>query len=91
MLYVYLINLAQAYYLDPSSKLWRKVIDEVAKDYPEVEVNHLLVDACAMHLITNPSQFDVIVTENLFGDILSDEAYQVQNHEWVHKVLGLVR
>ncbi|GEQ06818.1 3-isopropylmalate dehydrogenase [Staphylococcus gallinarum] len=57
-----------------SSKLWRKVIDEVAKDYPEVEVNHLLVDACAMHLITNPSQFDVIVTENLFGDILSDEA-----------------
>ena len=57
-----------------SSKLWRKVINDVAQDYPEVEVNHLLVDACAMHLITNPSQFDVIVTENLFGDILSDEA-----------------
>ncbi|MDG0844541.1 3-isopropylmalate dehydrogenase [Staphylococcus equorum] len=57
-----------------SSKLWRRVINEVSQDYPDVEVNHLLVDACAMHLITNPSQFDVIVTENLFGDILSDEA-----------------
>ena len=57
-----------------SSKLWRKVINDVSKEYPEVEVNHLLVDACAMHIITNPSQFDVIVTENLFGDILSDEA-----------------
>lgn len=57
-----------------SSKLWRRVVNEVSQDYPEVEVNHLLVDACAMHLITNPSQFDVIVTENLFGDILSDEA-----------------
>lgn len=57
-----------------SSKLWRQVINDVAVEYPEVEVNHLLVDACAMHLITNPSQFDVIVTENLFGDILSDEA-----------------
>lgn len=57
-----------------SSKLWRSVINDIASDYPDVEVNHLLVDACAMHLITNPSQFDVIVTENLFGDILSDEA-----------------
>ncbi|WP_436861251.1 3-isopropylmalate dehydrogenase [Staphylococcus caeli] len=57
-----------------SSKLWRNVINELSESYPEVEVNHLLVDACAMHLITNPSQFDVIVTENLFGDILSDEA-----------------
>lgn len=57
-----------------SSKLWRQVVNEVAADYPDVEVNHLLVDACAMHLIVNPSQFDVIVTENLFGDILSDEA-----------------
>lgn len=57
-----------------SSKLWRSVINELSESYPEVEVNHLLVDACAMHLITNPSQFDVIVTENLFGDILSDEA-----------------
>jgi len=57
-----------------SSKLWRNVINSISVEYPEVEVNHLLVDACAMHLITNPSQFDVIVTENLFGDILSDEA-----------------
>lgn len=57
-----------------SSKLWRNVINEVSQSYPDVEVNHLLVDACAMHLITNPSQFDVIVTENLFGDILSDES-----------------
>ncbi|UXS59170.1 3-isopropylmalate dehydrogenase [Staphylococcus ureilyticus] len=57
-----------------SSKLWRNVINDVSKDYPDVEVNHLLVDACAMHIITNPSQFDVIVTENFFGDILSDEA-----------------
>lgn len=57
-----------------SSKLWRNVINDVSKDYPDVKVNHLLVDACAMHIITNPSQFDVIVTENLFGDILSDEA-----------------
>ncbi|UXV35829.1 3-isopropylmalate dehydrogenase [Staphylococcus sp. IVB6181] len=57
-----------------SSKLWRKTINEVAASYPDVEVQHLLVDACSMHLITNPTQFDVIVTENLFGDILSDEA-----------------
>ena len=57
-----------------SSKLWRNVINDVSKDYPDVEVNHLHVDACAMHIITNPSQLDVIVTENLFGDILSDEA-----------------
>lgn len=57
-----------------SSKLWRQTIDEVSLEYPEVEVNHLLVDACSMHLITRPTDFDVIVTENLFGDILSDEA-----------------
>lgn len=57
-----------------SSKLWRKTFNEVAASYPDVEVQHLLVDACSMHLITNPTQFDVIVTENLFGDILSDEA-----------------
>src|SRR5699024_613903 len=57
-----------------SSKLWRKTVDEVSASYPDVEVEHLLVDACSMHLITRPTQFDVIVTENLFGDILSDEA-----------------
>ncbi|RKQ35669.1 3-isopropylmalate dehydrogenase [Oceanobacillus halophilus] len=57
-----------------SSRLWREVVEEKAKDYPDVTVEHLLVDAAAMKLITNPSQFDVIVTENLFGDILSDEA-----------------
>ncbi|GGI42495.1 3-isopropylmalate dehydrogenase [Mammaliicoccus stepanovicii] len=57
-----------------SSKLWRATLDNVSKSYPDVELNHLLVDACSMHLITNPKQFDVIVTENLFGDILSDEA-----------------
>ncbi|MEJ7346126.1 isocitrate/isopropylmalate family dehydrogenase, partial [Staphylococcus haemolyticus] len=57
-----------------SSKLWRQIVNDVKKDYPEVEVNHMLVDACSMHLITQPTQFDVIVTENLFGDILSDEA-----------------
>lgn len=57
-----------------TSKLWRKVVDELAQDYPDVEVEHQLVDSAAMLLITRPSQFDVIVTENLFGDILSDEA-----------------
>ncbi|WP_238141146.1 isocitrate/isopropylmalate family dehydrogenase, partial [Streptococcus suis] len=57
-----------------TSKLWRKVADEVAKDYPDVTLEHQLVDSAAMLLITNPSRFDVLVTENLFGDILSDEA-----------------
>ncbi|MBB6454127.1 3-isopropylmalate dehydrogenase [Salirhabdus euzebyi] len=57
-----------------SSKLWREVVEEKKKDYPDVIVQHLLVDAAAMKLVTNPSQFDVIVTENMFGDILSDEA-----------------
>lgn len=57
-----------------SSKLWRQTLETVSKQYPDVTLNHLLVDACSMHLITNPRQFDVIVTENLFGDILSDEA-----------------
>lgn len=57
-----------------SSKLWRQVVNEVASDYPEVAVDHLYVDAASMKIITNPSSFDVIVTENLFGDILSDEA-----------------
>lgn len=57
-----------------SSRLWREIVNEKSKDYPEVTVEHELVDAAAMKLITQPSQFDVIVTENLFGDILSDEA-----------------
>lgn len=57
-----------------TSRLWRQVVTEVANDYPDVTLDHLFVDACAMHLVTNPSRFDVIVTENLFGDILSDEA-----------------
>ncbi len=57
-----------------SSRLWRRVADRVAADYPDVQMEHLLVDSCAMHLIRRPSQFDVIVTENLFGDILTDEA-----------------
>ncbi|MGJ9457734.1 3-isopropylmalate dehydrogenase [Oceanobacillus sp. CF4.6] len=57
-----------------SSRMWREIVNEKAKDYPDVTVEHLLVDAAAMKLITQPNQFDVIVTENLFGDILSDEA-----------------
>jgi 3-isopropylmalate dehydrogenase len=56
------------------SRLWRKVVLEVAKDYPDVELSHMYVDNAAMQLVRAPSQFDVIVTENLFGDILSDEA-----------------
>ncbi|URZ87921.1 3-isopropylmalate dehydrogenase [Floricoccus penangensis] len=57
-----------------TSKLWRRVADQVALDYPDMTLEHQLVDSCAMLMITNPSRFDVIVTENLFGDILSDEA-----------------
>ena len=60
-----------------SSRLWRKVVEEVAKDYPDVELSHMLVDNCAMQLVKNPGQFDVILTENMFGDILSDEASMV--------------
>ncbi len=60
-----------------SSKLWRKVMEETAKDYPEVEVSYMYVDNCAMQLVRNPNQFDTIVTSNIFGDILSDEASMI--------------
>lgn len=60
-----------------SSRLWRRVINEVAIDYPEVEVNHLYIDNAAMQLVRDPKQFDVIITSNIFGDILSDEASMI--------------
>lgn len=60
-----------------SSRLWRAVVEEVAKDYPDVTLEHMLVDNCAMQLVKDPAQFDVVLTENMFGDILSDEASMV--------------
>ncbi len=60
-----------------SSRLWKKVIHELASEYPDVELTDMLVDNCAMQIVRNPSQFDVIVTENMFGDILSDEASMI--------------
>lgn len=60
-----------------SSRLWRKIVEDVAKDYPEVTYEHMLVDNCAMQLVKDPAQFDVVLTENMFGDILSDEASMI--------------
>ena len=60
-----------------SSRLWRSVVEDVAKDYPDVTLEHMLVDNCAMQLVRDPKQFDVILTENMFVDILSDEASMV--------------
>ncbi|SFR05177.1 3-isopropylmalate dehydrogenase [Desulfoscipio geothermicus] len=60
-----------------SSRLWREVVSGLAAEYPDVELNHMLVDNCAMQLVRNPKQFDVLLTENMFGDILSDQASQL--------------